>query len=400
MRRIVFTVAAVVLCAVPALAQPAPWQPERLTAGWTFTPGFVFGTMRDSNVAVQSRGNPHVAATNILLNPRGELDFNGRHTHFNAGYSGSMEQYRHLNALDRYEQRARFDVRNQRTSRLLLTAGASFTDAPTTDRLDIGGDVLPFIAIGARLFNASGGFTLALSERTNVQGTYQLQDIHFDRTVTSTETHPFLFTGHSQSPGVRVMHQLTSRLSVGAGWQYRHANVDGGLQTIDIQNGTGELTYQASSTTTLSAGAGLSHLRVSTTALATTGPAFHGSVEHHAGLLVLRAAYQRAFVPVFGLGGLTANQWMSGSAYLPFAKGRYFISGSVNYSRTSPVTALGVGYRLDSVWTNASAGYQVARWLRAEGFLTHSHQDSTARGLIDRTRVGIELVTFKPVRID
>ena len=41
----------------------------------------------------------------------------------------------------------------------------------------------------------------------------------------------------------------------------------------------------------------------------------------------------------------------------------------------------------------------VARWLRTEGFISTMHQNSTARGNIDRTRVGIQFVTFKPVRI-
>lgn len=404
MRRIVFAIMTVALSVVPALAQPAPWQPERLTAGWTFTPGFVFGAMWDTNVAVQNQGNPQIHGGSALINPRGELDFNGPRTHFNTGYSGAFEQYRTLNALNRFDQRARLDFEQRHSERLQVNATASYTSMPTTDRLEVGGS-LPFVDIGSEVFDAGGGVKLALSRRTSLEGEYRFEDIVFDRSQTSINPFQFLFSGHSQSPAARLMHQLTDRLTVGAAFQYQHADIGAGSQTIDIENSTGEATYKLSSTTTLSGGGGLSYLRVSqatlaTTGLATTGPSFHGGIEHHAGQLLLSASYQRTFVPAFGLGGLTANQYVSGNAYLPFAQGRYYVSGGVSYSRTSPVQALGVGYRLDSTWTDAAAGYQVARWLRAEGFLAVTHQNSTARGLIDRTRVGIQLVTFKPVRIE
>lgn len=400
MRRIVFAMIAVALCAAPAAAQPAPWQPPRLTAGWTFTPGFVFGAMWDTNVAVQNQGNPQISAGSLLLNPRGELDFNGPRTHFNSGYSGALEQYHALNALNRYDQQARFDVEHRRTDRLELDSTASYTSMPTTDRLELGLGTLPFVDIGSQVFDAAGGFKLALSKRTSLEGQYRFEDIVFDRTQTSINPYQFLFSGHSHSPVARLMHQLTDRLTLGGAFEYHHADIGGGSQTIDIENSTGEASYKLSATTTVSGGAGISYLRVSETNLSTLGPAFHGGIEHHEGQLLLSASYQREFVPAFGLGGLTANQYMSANAYLPFAKGRYYISGGLSYSRTSPVQALGVGYRLDSTWTDAAAGYQVSRWLRAEGFLARTHQNSSAQGLINRTRIGIQFVTFKPVRIE
>lgn len=388
------------LFAAPAFAQPAPWQPERLSAGWTFTPGFVFGTMWDTNVAVQNRGNPQIHGGSALLNPRGELDFNGPRTHFNTGYSGAFEQYRTLDALNRYDQRARLDVQQRQSERLQFNSTASYTSMPTTDRLDVGNGTLPFVDIGSQVFDAGGGFKLALARRTSLEGQYRYEDIVFDRSQTSINPFQFLFSGHSHSSGARLMQQLSSRLSVGGEFQYQHADIGGGSQTIDIESSTAEASYKLSNTTTLTGGGGISYLRVSQTALSATGPAFHGGIEHHAGQVTLSASYQRAFVPAFGLGGLTANQYVSANAYLPFASGRYYVSGGVSYSRTSPVQALGVGYRLDSTWTDAAAGYQVARWLRAEGFLAVTHQNSTARGLIDRTRIGVQFVTFKPVRIE
>ena len=48
MRTSVMTaIVAVMLLARAATAQPAPWEPERLTPGWVFTPSIVFGGLRD-----------------------------------------------------------------------------------------------------------------------------------------------------------------------------------------------------------------------------------------------------------------------------------------------------------------------------------------------------------------
>ncbi len=58
----------------------------------------------------------------------------------------------------------------------------------------------------------------------------------------------------------------------------------------------------------------------------------------------------------------------------------------------------GVGF-LDSFLTSSSISYQISPWLRTEAFLVTSHQESTGRGNFDRTRIGIQFATFKPLRI-
>src|SRR5919107_3705565 len=95
------TLAAYAVLLGRADAQTAPWAGERLTPGWVFTPGVVLGGLWDSNVTVASAGNPHLREWVGLVNPRGELDFNGRRTHMNAGYSGALEAYRRFSELQR-----------------------------------------------------------------------------------------------------------------------------------------------------------------------------------------------------------------------------------------------------------------------------------------------------------
>ena len=138
MRKSVMTLAmvAVMLMARVVNAQPAPWEPERLTPGWVFTPSIVFGGLHDSNVTLRAVNEPIRSEWVGLLNPRGEIDFNGRRTHMNAGYSGSLEAYRQFSELNRYEQVGRFELRQTAAEHLQLFAHAGYSKVPTTDRLD------------------------------------------------------------------------------------------------------------------------------------------------------------------------------------------------------------------------------------------------------------------------
>src|SRR6186997_829174 len=110
-----FVVLMLVTLAGGAQAQPAPWQPERLTAGWTFTPALGFGGLWDSNSTMRVTGDPPIEQWVGLINPRGELDFNGRRSRLSAGYSGSLQAYRELRELTRYEQLGRMQFRHSLT---------------------------------------------------------------------------------------------------------------------------------------------------------------------------------------------------------------------------------------------------------------------------------------------
>jgi len=195
------------------------------------------------------------------------------------------------------------------------------------------------------------------------------------------------------------MYDLSKHISVGAAWSYRHAVVNEEAQIINVHNATAEMAWQAAEHTTIRGGLGAAYLKSESELVSRWGPAYHLGVEHSEGRVEMSAKYERAFVPSIGFGGLSADQRFSGSAHVPFAKGRWIVGGNVAYGQIEPVELLGIDYTLNSLWTQGTVGYQVSRWLRAEGFYNRTHQTSTARGLVDRTRVGIEFVTAKPVRI-
>lgn len=386
-----------VLVAGVAGAQPAPWQPESSTPGWTFTPGAVIGGAWDSNVTVQTKGEPQASEWVALLSPRGELDYLGRQTRFTLGYSGALEAYRQFSELNRYEQRGRVELRRQTSARLGLFARGALMVSPTTDRLELGGESVPFVDVGSQMATMTGGAEWRLTARTRVDASYRFQDVRFDED--EREAFTFLRGGYSHAPMAAVMFDASRRLAVGGSWQYQHARVDEGRHTFDIQTAAGELSYRVAPATTVRGGGGVSYLLATRGNLSTTGPAVHASVEHTRGPAALKAGFTRAFTPTYTFGGITTNQTVSAAVRVAFARNRGYVSGGVSHGRTDPVAAIGLGFRTDSTWVDAAIGYGVTRWLRAEAFYDGSHQTSTARGNVDRTRVGFQFVTFKPVRI-
>jgi hypothetical protein len=397
MQRMLLALGAVLITG-SAWAQPAPWQPERTTAGWTFTPGVVLGTAWDSNVTVQTKGNPVRSEWVALVNPRGEVDYNGARTRFNLGYSGSLEAYRRFDELNRYEQRGRIELRHRASERLAAYARGGVMLSPTTDRLELAGAAVPFVDIGSKLITATSGITLDAGPRTHLEISYRFQDVRFDET--DEDAFRFLQGGYSHAPMATVMFDVTRRLSLGAGWQYERARIDEGRQTFDLQTGAAELAYRIAEFTTVRVGGGISYLQATNGNLSTTGPAVHGGIQHNRGRATFNARFERSFTPSYTFGGITTNQSVSASARVAFAANRAYVLGGVTHGRTDPVEEIGLGFRTDSIWFNGALGVSLTRWLRAEAFYSGSHQTSTARGNIDRTRVGVQFVTFKPVRID
>lgn len=384
--------------AATAAAQPAPWQPEeRITPGWTVTPAVVFGGAWDSNVTVQGEGSPRAREVVTLVNARGTLEYTGPLTQFTAGYAGALETYREFNELNRYEQRARLEFRRKTSPRLDYYVRGGLLNSPTTDRLDLGGGAVPFIDVGSRLLSAATGVHYALGPRTHLETAYRFQDVRFDER--NSEAFEFLRGGYSHSPMVMALHDITRHFSLGGSWQYTHARIDEGLQTFNIQTAGAEATYSLAAKTTMRGGAGLSYLRATHGGLTTIGPAGYGSLEHQRGRTTVRLRYDHAFTPTYTFGGVTTNRSASANVRIGFARDRGYIAAGASYGSTDPIEQIGLSFRTDSMWFDGALGYELLHWLRTEVFYNGSHQTSTARGNIDRARIGIQFVTFKPVRI-
>jgi hypothetical protein len=379
-----------------AEAQPSPWQEEtRSTPGWVFTPSAVFGGMWDSNVTVRNQGSPPVGEWVGLVSPRGEVDFNGRHTHFGAGYSGTLHAYSTLDELTRYDQRVRAQASHRVTSRLTLDTRHSAIATPTTEDLEVNG--LPYVRLGSQMYIGRGAATYSLSDRTRLTAQTSAQWIRFEDS--SIDGFGGLRGGHSQGAGASLMHRIGQRLSGGASWQYFRAELSQSDVTSHIQTAQGEVGWVLGPSTSIAGSAGISQLRVPEIGASEVGPAFGAGIEHHEGRVRLSARYEQAFVATYTYGSAISHRALSGSAYVPLMRGRMFATGSGAIRRASPTEATLDVITLDSVITTATVGFHVARWLRMEGFYIGTFQDSSARGTYNRSRIGIQFVSSKPMRM-
>jgi len=396
MRRLAFALALLGLAA-PAEAQLTPWSPERITAGWVFTPSIAFGVLRDTNPTTRNEGSPTTPEIVGLVNPRTEVDFNGKRAKFSAGYSGALERYQDLAELTRYDQRARLDAKYQMTPRLLFQTRHHVSLTPTTDQLELEG--LPFTRVGSRMVTSAGGFTYEISPRATLKTEHVFQWVDFNRDAEGQPDFRFLQGGHSHSPSTEVEYALHRHVKIGAVYVYRHMVIDAGEEIIGSHRAQGTVQFQVGPTTSLRARAGMDHLALLDTTETRQGPSYGGGITQRIRLGSIEGSYERAFMPSFGFGGLTAYQTYRVAGTVPFGAGRAFVTGGFTYRRTDPVVLQDVIVDLDSYWTYATAGYFVARWLRMEGVLTINRQVSSAQGNVERTRVGIQFVTSKPVRI-
>jgi hypothetical protein len=378
-----------------AEAQYTPWQQERLTPGWTFTPGAAVGGLWDSNVTVRNQGSTPVAEWVGTVSPRGELDFNGRHSRVNAGYSGTLHAYRTLDALTRYDQRARASARHQPTPRLTLHSQFSATLTPTTEDLEISG--LPYVRLGSQLYTGRGGAEYAVSDRNRLTVDYSAQRVSFDSAAV-VDFHD-LRGGSSHGTGVGLTRRLDRRLSTGGSWQYVRSELTGSDVPAHMQRIQGEIGWQFAPSTSVAGSAGIAHVRVPAMDASQVGPAFGAAIEHVRGRLRLSARYEQGFAASYALGSAISHRSASGSAYLPLMRGRMFVSGSAGVHRSKPAAGAVNVITLDSVHASTTVGFHASRWLRMEGFYIASFQDSSASGHYDRSRVGFQLVTSKPVRI-
>jgi predicted porin len=382
------------LGATEASAQPAPWEPERLTAGWTFVPALGVGGLWDSNSTLRSTGDPQLRQWVGVVNPRGELNFNGRRSRFVFGYSGSLEAYNTLKELTRYDQRGRLQAQYKATPRLQLRVQSALSVSPTTERLELGG--LPFENVGSALYDARGGMDYSLSQRTSVTADYEFQWIEFDR---DAPTPGVLSGGRSNSAIGTLRHAFTSRINAGGVYTYRLASTEGRVRNVRVQDALGVATLRVAENTSVEAGVGLAYLKIRDTGETRTGPSLRASLRHGLSRSRVELAYEKSFIPSWTFGGTTTNEEVRATLHVPFASGRAFLQGTGAYRHNEPLTSSGDQIRLDSWWTGASVGYHFAPWIRVEGYYSGSFQASSARGEVDRTRVGIQFVTLKPVRI-
>jgi hypothetical protein len=111
-------------------------------------------------------------------------------------------------------------------------------------------------------------------------------------------------------------------------------------------------------------------------------------------------SYSQSFVPSYSFGGTFQNQELNGHVTLPVAR-RVYVTSTLAWRSNQPVTPIGVGaLDLRSLWYEATVGYALRPWARIEGLYLLEHQMiNQPGGLLNRNRLGVQVITSTPLRV-
>ena len=360
--------------------------------GWTVTPSLGYAGVWDDNALVRGEGEVLPGDLTNAVNPRLSVDFNSRRSQLSAFYDGSFVAYRELSSLNSFDQRFSGHARRLMTRRLAWFGQMSFSESPTTEALGIVG--VPYLRVGSRLLDSRTGVEVTLSKQTTVGADYGFQWMAFEDDPLLGLT---LFGGNNHSFTGSVRHALAERAALIGTYNLQLATVvDGGR--FAVQNAQGGVEFEPAADTRVFATAGFSYLSYSDLVVPRVGPAFRIGLSR--GFLTTGAwdvSYSRAFVPSFGFAGTSENEELITRVLVPLGP-RLYSRGSVAWRRNEPLVPGGL--RLKSTWLEGGLGYAPAPWMRIEGFYDGARQEiDRPGGRLVRNRVGLQVVTAKPMRI-
>lgn len=378
------------------IASGAP-QPD-YRAGWTFTPTIGFSETYDDNISLFGRGTADSQNDDYIaaVFPAAELHYAGKHTNLDMGYSGSFADYRNFSVLNRWDQSGRFELKRQENARLTWFGRASAAILPSTDLVELGG--IPYRRTGARTASGRAGFEYGINARNSFTTSVDYQSIDFDR---PEDVNVILLGGHVLESMNGWRHKFSSRLALGTDYSYRRATVSGDTQTFNIHTTDMAVDYELSSTWGFSGGVGAVYLQGTTETAARTGPAWRASLDHSRGGTRFHVGYIRSYIPSFGFGGTIQNQEIGVGYRTPiFGSRRFYLDNSAVFRDDEPLTDTIEQLPLRSLRTYSSLGWEPQPWVRLEAFYTRVQQSSLrAGGRLDRNRVGFQIVTSKPMRM-
>jgi len=76
------------------------------------------------------------------------------------------------------------------------------------------------------------------------------------------------------------------------------------------------------------------------------------------------------------------------------------LSARGSYSWRSNQSLVITEPNLYSIWLEGSLAYELRNWMRIEGFYIRARQSiNRPGGLLDRNRIGVQIVTSNPIRV-
>ena len=400
MTRVTFTIAllaAALLRPAAAAAQETNLVPTAdanplAPVGWSFTPSLTYSGAWDDNVLIRGKGDSTPRDFLNVVNPRGALDFNGRRGQMALSYDGAFLLYRDLHSLDSYDQHAWFFGRRLIAPHVALFVRNTAASVPTTELAQL--IAIPFVRTGSRLDNFRTGVEAAFTKRTSMVASYDFEYVDFDHSQPGAEG---LRGGHSHGGTVNLRHILSDRLSLTADYGFQHAIIGTIGQTFDIQNAWVGGEYRLTDLTRVFGAGGISRLAATEISANRTGPAWRFGLTRDLRTAAVDLLYTRSFVPSYGFGGTMQNEEATARLRLPLAR-RVYTSTAVSWRRNDPL--FDVELPLRSVWIEGTIGYAVTPFVHVEAFYGGTHQTiDRPGGVLDRNRIGFQVITAKPVRI-
>ena len=366
--------------------------------GWTLTPTVGFSETYDDNVSLFGRNVAEQQNDDYIstIYPGAELHYSGKHTAMDAGYSGSFLNYRTFSLLNRWNQRAKFEMKRQETARLKWGGRASMAMMPTTDLIELGG--IPYRNTGAKNTDIRGGIDQALNAKNSLSYGANYQIIEFDR---SDQDRAFLRGGRLFEAQSGWRHKISGRMAMGAGYSYRRAMVVDDPTPFDVHTTEAAVDYELSPQWAFSGGAGIVHLQATSLTDAKTGPAVRLRVERQRAGRTFHVGYLRSYLPSFGFGGAIQSQEFGIGYRTPlFHSRRFYLDNSAVFRDSDPLTKTIGQLPLRSLRAHSVFGWQPQPWLQVEGFYSRVQQNSrTFASQLYRNRIGFQIVTSKPLRM-
>jgi hypothetical protein len=368
-------------------------------AGWTLVPTVGVAETYDDNITLFGINTADGANNDYVTSffPSADLHYEGQHTQFGVGYGGSFLGYRTYNGLDRWDQHGNVNIRRQETARLKWFASASGATRPETDLIDLGG--IPYRHTGATEILGHGGISYDLSARDSLLLSSGYQNVQFERSDLATNA--FLRGGTIFDNLAEYRHKVSSRAAYGVDYVYRRAKVVGDAEYFDLHGVEGAADYELTERWSMSAAAGVVYMMPTATDAGRTGPAYRIGVAHHQATTTVHADYVQSYIPAFGYGGIIRNQEATlGLRMQLFGSRRFYTDDSMTYRNDTPVVATDLQLPLRSLRAYAVFGWEPDRWVRVEAFYARVDQTSMRPGgQLYRNRVGFQIVTSKPMRI-
>jgi len=393
---IVTCAASLLMIATVASAQQADprLSEERQPAGWSVTPRVSTGVAYDDNVLIQGKGDDLQSDLNTAVSPGGSVDYVGKRSYFNASYSGSAQMYRDFSSLNSYDQSMNVAGRRQLRTHLLVFAQQSYSKTATTELPALSG--IPFARVGARIADLRGGIEATPKKHLTIAVSYNFQWIDFDD---NPQLGAAQLGGHSNGAAAGAKYQMSARTTLTADYDLQLARLLDGNR-FNVQNWWAGGDYRLTENSHAYGALGISRMYAADLTPKETSPAWRAGYAVHFEKAAVDVNYARSFVPSYGGGGTLSNEEVTSNVHMPIGR-RMYAEASASWRSNEPLVAGEAGeLPLRSLWLGGVVGYAAQPWLRIEGVYGRTQQRiDRPGGDLERNRIGVQVVTSKPVRI-